>query len=72
MEGAKQFYKMVSEFNLNVQDLLRRAGNTCTHWTSTEVPVEAAYNNTRFVVSIMVAVIFSVFERVCLYLDIFM
>lgn len=50
MEGARQFYKMVSEFNLNVQDLVRRIGNTSTQWSSTEMPVEATYNNTRFVV----------------------
>lgn len=47
MEGARQFYKMVSEFNLNVQDLVRRIGNTSTQWSSTEMPVEATYNNTR-------------------------
>ncbi|XP_066957620.1 cysteine--tRNA ligase, cytoplasmic [Macrobrachium rosenbergii] len=47
MEGARQFHKMISEFNLNVQDLLRRTGCTSEVWTLTEVRLQEVYDNAR-------------------------
>lgn len=47
MEGARQFHKMLSEFNLNTQDLLRRTGCTSEVWTSTEVTLAEAYDAVR-------------------------
>lgn len=47
MEGARQFYKMLSEFNLNIQDLIRRTGYTSTTWSSEEVTLQSAFDNCR-------------------------
>ncbi|CAL4165604.1 unnamed protein product, partial [Meganyctiphanes norvegica] len=47
MEGSRQFFKMVSEFNLNIQDLLRRIGCTSEVWGDAEVEMNNAYNNGR-------------------------
>ncbi|KAK7074086.1 hypothetical protein SK128_001748 [Halocaridina rubra] len=47
MEGAKQYHKMITEFKLNVQDLLRRSGCTSEIWRPAEVTLQAAFDNTR-------------------------
>lgn len=47
MEGSRQFFKMISEFNLNVQDLLRRLGCTSEVWGDAEVAMNKTYNNSQ-------------------------
>ncbi|XP_042216553.1 cysteine--tRNA ligase, cytoplasmic-like [Homarus americanus] len=47
MEGARQFNKMVTEFNLNIQDLIRRTGCTSSEWTPMEVSLQSAFNSGR-------------------------
>lgn len=49
MEGSRQYYKMVTEFNLNVQDLVRRVGQTSTQWAGPEMALQEAFNTARYV-----------------------
>lgn len=51
MEGSRQFLKMISEFNLNVQDLLRRLGCTSEVWGDAELTMNKTYNNARLAFS---------------------
>lgn len=51
MEGSRQFFKMISEFNLNVQDLLRRLGCTSEVWGDAELTMNKTYNNARLAFS---------------------
>lgn len=47
MEGARQYYKMITEFSLNVQDLVRRSGQSNTQWAGPEVTLQEAFNAAR-------------------------
>ncbi|XP_063878581.1 LOW QUALITY PROTEIN: cysteine--tRNA ligase, cytoplasmic-like [Scylla paramamosain] len=47
MEGSRQYYKMITEFSLNVQDLVRRAGLSSTQWAGPEVALQEAFNAAR-------------------------
>lgn len=47
MEGSRQYYKMVTEFSLNVQDLVRRVGLSSDHWTGPEAALQEAFNAAR-------------------------
>lgn len=47
MEGSRQYYKMLNEFNLNIQDLIRRTGCTSTVWTSQEESLQSLFNSCR-------------------------
>lgn len=51
MEGSRQYYKMVTEFSLNVQDLVRRVGQTSTQWAGPEAALQEAFNAARLVES---------------------
>lgn len=47
MEGSRQYYKMVTEFSLNVQDLVRRVGLSSDQWTGPEAALQEAFNAAR-------------------------
>ena len=50
MEGSRQFLKMVTEFGLNVEDNIRRSGQTPTIWTKTEDSLNKVFQNARWVI----------------------
>ncbi|KAK3873188.1 hypothetical protein Pcinc_021787 [Petrolisthes cinctipes] len=47
MEGARQFNKMVTEFGLNIGDLVRRTGDTSSVWKLPEVALQKIFDNAR-------------------------